>query len=303
VRHLTAVAHLAAMDQAFTELTSKNQHLERAVSRLEEVDRLKSNFLATMSHELRTPLTSVIGYAEMLHEGLAGTLNDEQRDYVQTILGKADQLLQIITSILDVSLLESGQRRIEPTAVALPELAESVVASFASQARKRRLRLVVRTPDKEAPLPRALGDSRKIRQVIWNLLSNAVKFTPEGGEVSVAIGVGPLAAESGDPDNAGRRASRADDRLGVRVVVTDSGIGIPPEKQAHIFEPFFQVDSSSTREYGGTGLGLTLAKSYVEAHGGQIRVDSAVGKGSTFTVSFPAVAADLEPWHGAESPS
>jgi signal transduction histidine kinase len=213
----------------------------------------------------------------MLHEGLAGALNDEQREYVQTILSKADQLLQIITSILDVSLLESGQRQIEAGPISIVEVVESVVATFASQARKRRIRLNVRLPDGSvaATPPRALGESRKVRQVIWNLLSNAVKFTPEGGEVTVEVSVGPLGGQ-GDAD-----------RLGVRVVVSDSGIGIPPEKQAHIFEPFFQVDSSSTREYGGTGLGLTLAKSYAEAHGGRIWVDSAVGKGSTFTVSFP----------------
>jgi two-component system sensor histidine kinase BarA len=279
-RHLTSAAHEAAMDQSFAELTAKNQRLETAVQRLHELDRLKSNFLATMSHELRTPLTSVIGYAEMLLEGLAGPLGDEQRDYVHTILAKADHLLQLITALLDVSMLESSGAAVESGEVALGDVLDSVVASFAPQALKRGIAVEVR-----AAAIRALGDRRKIRQVLWNLVSNAVKFSRDRERVQIEIRPGLLLPPAlGGADRGA---------WGVHVAVRDSGIGISRDQLAHIFEPFFQVDSSSTREYGGSGLGLTLAKAYVEAHGGRIWVDSTLGEGSTFTVSFPAVADDV----------
>lgn len=289
-RYLTTVMHVAAMEEAYDGLQEKNRQLSEAVERLEEADRLKSNFLATVSHELRTPLTSVIGYSEMLMEGLAGPLNDEQRDYVRTVLTKADQLLQLITGLLDASLLEAGKLEVVRDAVDLPAVVEAVAAAVEPQARQRQIDIEIAGYGG----PRAEGDERKIRQVLWNLVANAIKFTPHGGHVRIEAVVGPLSPQSdggrfGVPDD----VDSADD-LGVRLRVVDDGIGISPEKQRHIFEPFFQVDSSSTREYGGTGLGLTLAKRYIEAHGGQIWVDSRLGKGSTFTISLPAVRADLD---------
>jgi len=279
-RHLTSAAHEAAMNQAFAELTAKNRRLENAVHRLQEVDRLKSNFLATMSHELRTPLTSVIGYSEMLLEGLAGPVSEEQREYIQTILTKADQLLQLITALLDVSQLENGRLTVEAVEVPLGGVLESVVASFAPQAQKRGVTVNI----EGAPL-RAVGDRRKIRQVLWNLVSNAVKFSRDKGVVHVVVRPGLLV-----PVEAGGSARGV---WGAHVIIRDVGIGISRNQLAHIFEPFFQVDSSSTREYGGSGLGLALAKAYVEAHGGRIWVDSALDEGSTFSVSFPAVAEDV----------
>lgn len=288
-RYLTTVMHVAAMEEAYAGLQKKNRQLSEAIERLEEADRLKSNFLATVSHELRTPLTSVIGYSEMLLEGLAGPLADEQKEYVQTVLSKADQLLQLITGLLDASLLDKGQLQIARQAIDLPPVIEAVAAAFAPQARQRQLTVEVVAYGG----PRAEGDERKIRQVLWNLLANAIKFTPHGGNVRIEAAIGPLS-----PSADGGRFGVPEDEdmagdLGVRLRVIDDGIGISPEKQRHIFEPFFQVDSSSTREYGGTGLGLTLAKRYVEAHGGQIWVDSRLGQGSTFTVSLPAVADEL----------
>ena len=283
-RRLAGVAHEATVAVSFGELTAKNKSLEAAVARLREADRAKSNFLATMSHELRTPLTSVIGYSEMLLEGLAGPLTDDQRDYVSTILGKADQLLQLITSVLDMSRAESAAASGDLAPVPMTELVESVIASFAPQADKRGIVIV---PSFEQPL-RALGDRRQIRQVVWNFLSNAVKFTADGSQIAVAVRVGPLVP--------GGMGSRPDHRLGIHVEVADRGIGISRDQLAHIFEPFFQVDSSSTRQYGGSGLGLALAKAYVEAHGGRIWVDSTPGQGSRFVASFPAVPDDLRSW-------
>lgn len=275
-RELAAGMHEEAMRVTFAELTEHNLRLERAVARLEELDRLKSNFLATMSHELRTPLTSVIGYAEMMVEGLAGPISPEQRDYLGTILGKADQLLTLITSVLDMSTLESAPLALERAPLALSELVASEVASIQPQAARRGIAIQL-----DAAGPGAVvGDRRKLRQVVASLLSNAIKFTPERGRVQVAVTPGPLA-----PGDASAAPA-------IQLVVTDSGIGISRDQVAKIFEPFFQVDSSSTRAFGGTGLGLTLAKAYVEAHGGRIWVDTAPGHGSTFTAALPAAPAE-----------
>ncbi|HVV84569.1 MAG TPA: HAMP domain-containing sensor histidine kinase [Kofleriaceae bacterium] len=279
-RELSGLAHEAAITATYVELTQKNRSLEAAVARMRDTDRIKSNFLATMSHELRTPLTSVIGYSEMLLEGLAGPLTGEQKEYLTTILGKADQLLQLITAVLDMSRLEAAPASVEVTPVPVDEVVASVVASFAPPCQKRGIALATEIA---APL-RVAGDRRQIRQVLWNLVSNAVKFTPDGGRIVVGVRIGPLVPEG--------VSTRPDARLAAHVEVTDSGIGIPREQLPHIFEPFFQVDSSSTREYGGSGLGLTLAKAYVEAHGGRMWVDSTPGRGSTFVASFPVVGED-----------
>jgi signal transduction histidine kinase len=270
-RDMAATMHEEAMRLTFAELTEHNNRLQRAVSRLEELDRLKSNFLATMSHELRTPLTSVIGYAEMMAEGLAGAITQEQRDYLATILNKADQLLGMITSVLDVAALETGPLALERSRLSLGDIVASEVATFTGQAGKRGIAIQIESRGDTI----VVGDKKKIRQVVSSLISNAVKFTPDRGKVGVAVRPGPLSPHETDEVRA------------IQLVVSDSGIGIPRDHVGKIFEPFFQVDSSSTRAFGGTGLGLTLAKAYVEAHGGRIWVDTSPGQGSTFVATFP----------------
>jgi two-component system, NarL family, sensor histidine kinase BarA len=270
-RDLAATMHEEAMRLTFAELTEHNNRLQRAVSRLEELDRLKSNFLATMSHELRTPLTSVIGYTEMMAEGLAGPITQEQRDYLATILSKADQLLGMITSVLDVAALESGPLALERSRLSLADIVASEVATYTPSAGKRGIAIQLEARGDTI----VVGDRKKIRQVVASLISNAVKFTPDRGRVGVAVRPGPLSPHE------------ADEVRAIQLVVSDSGIGIPRDHVSKIFEPFFQVDSSSTRAFGGTGLGLTLAKAYVEAHGGRIWVDTAPGQGSTFVATFP----------------
>jgi signal transduction histidine kinase len=287
-RELAAATHEEAMRATFAELTEHNARLSRAVTRLEELDRLKSNFLATMSHELRTPLTSVIGYAEMLSEGLAGPISYDQKEYLTTILGKADQLLGLITAVLDVSSLESGQLALERTTLSLGELVASELATFASQAGRRGIAIQLESCAETV----VVGDRRKIRQVVSSLVSNAVKFTPDRGKVAVALRRGPLTGQQPRPGLGAEPGSDDEARPAIQLVVTDSGIGISRDQIAKIFEPFFQVDSSSTRAFGGTGLGLTLAKAYVEAHGGRIWVDTSPGQGSTFTATFPALIGD-----------
>lgn len=270
-RELASSMHEQAMQITFAELTEHNERLQRAVARLEELDRLKSNFLATMSHELRTPLTSVIGYTEMMAEGLAGAITNEQRDYLGTILSKADQLLGMITSVLDVASLETGPLELERCELSLAEIVASEVATFTPQAGKRGIAIQIESRGDTI----VIGDRKKIRQIVSNLLSNAVKFTPDRGRVGIALRPGPLSPMEDGEAHA------------IQLVVSDSGIGISRDQITKIFEPFFQVDSSSTRAFGGTGLGLTLAKAYVEAHGGRIWVDTAPGQGSTFVATFP----------------
>ncbi len=270
-RDLAAATHEAAMQMTFAELTEHNHRLQRALARLEELDRLKSNFLATMSHELRTPLTSVIGYTEMMVDGLAGPVTSEQHEYLVTILAKADQLLGLITSVLDVGSLESAPLAIERSALSLAEVVESEVATYVPQAAKRGI--AIRVED-ECERSDVLGDRKKMRQIVSSLVSNAVKFTADQGSVEVALRPGPLTPHGADAG-------------AIQLVVRDSGIGISRDQVGKIFEPFFQVDSSSTRAFGGTGLGLTLAKAYVEAHGGRIWVDTSPGQGSVFVASFP----------------
>jgi signal transduction histidine kinase len=285
---LTVLARIGAgrratLERLRAELADRDARLVQAAEKVKDVDRVKSNFLATVSHELRTPLTSVIGYSEMLLEGMAGAINAEQRDYVETILAKADQLLQMITGLLEVARMDAGTLNVDRRPVPIQDIIRRAATSLASEADRRAVALTLPT----SPVPRVLGDSRKLRQVVTHLLANAIKFTPSGGDVVVETSVGPLSP------------SDRNGHLGVRVSVRDTGIGIPLTVQSHIFEPFYQVDQSSTREYGGTGLGLSLAKSYVEAHGGMIWVNSHPGQGATFTVSLPAVPEDLAAYAGA----
>ncbi len=268
-RAMSSRMHMATVEEANRELTEKNRRLAQAVERLQEADRVKSNFLATVSHELRTPLTSVIGYSEMLLEGIAGPLNPEQRDYVKTVMEKGDQLLQLITGILDISRMEAGQMKFDKQPFDLAEVASVALSTIAPHARGKKLHLSISLPE---DLPRLHGDRDKIRQVLLNLLGNAVKFTPENG--SIHISAQPMGGDQ------------------VVVAVADSGIGVAAEHHQRVFDPFFQVDNSSTREYGGTGLGLNIVRRFIEAHHGAVWLESEPGKGATFKFTLPIAPAD-----------
>lgn len=271
-RAMSARMHMATVEESNREQMEKNRRLAQAVARLEEADRVKSNFLATVSHELRTPLTSIIGYSEMLIEGIAGELNQEQRDYVRTVMEKGDQLLQIINGILDISRMEAGEMKIDKAPFDIDEVVGIALQTVAPHARRKKLNMQCELAD---DLPQVFGDRDRVRQVLINLLGNAVKFTPDGGTVKVMAEVGMLSQ------------SAVDSQQGVVVSVKDSGIGVPPEAQKKIFDPFFQVDNSSTREYGGTGLGLSIVKRLVEAHSGSLWMESEPGKGATFFFTLP----------------
>ncbi len=260
---ISAKLHIEAVTDSYRELTEKNRQLEESYAKLKELDRLKSNFLATMSHELRTPLTSVIGYSEMMLEGLGGPLTAEQREYLGIIMEKGENLLQLITSILDISKIEAGRVRLVLSEVDAAQVMRDAVATVLPLSRKKGLKVTC----EPTTVPRIHADRDKLRQCLVNLCSNAVKFTPAGGRITVSAEPAP------------------GDRVAIHV--TDSGIGIPEEHLERVFDVFYQVDGSSTREYGGAGLGLAIVKSFIEAHGGSVSVRSRPNAGSVFTMVLP----------------
>jgi two-component system sensor histidine kinase BarA len=272
---ISSQLHIESVTESYREVQEKNKKLSDALERLQELSRLKSNFLATVSHELRTPLTSVIGYSEMLLAGLAGEMNDEQKDYLKTILEKGESLLRLISSILDLSRIEARGVQLHRKPTDLEEVIQSALESVMPQSYKKNLAL---NSDLAPSVKHVTVDGDKIRQCVVNLLSNSVKFTPAGGSIFVQAGPAENAPGSSGPFGSSGW---------FQIAVTDNGIGIPQELLDKVFDTFFQADSSASREYGGAGLGLSIVKSYVEAHGGGITVTSELGKGSKFTLLLP----------------
>lgn len=267
-RHLTNMAHIASITESYKDLEKANQELQVSFEKLKEIDQMKSNFLAVVSHELRTPLTSVIGYSEMLLEGIAGTLTDGQRGYVNVIMEKADQLLNLIKEILNLSKIEAGRIQVSKKPASPREIAQIAYETVLPMAEKKGLKIQINLSNS---LPTsAMLDGEKLLQVFNNLLSNAVKFTNQGGSIDFTMEV---------------ESKGGEDFL--RCMVKDSGIGIAPEYLEKIFEKFFQVDNSSTRAFGGTGLGLAIARSFIEIQGGRLWLESTVGQGTTFFVTVP----------------
>jgi signal transduction histidine kinase len=285
---LTSNMHLASVRESFRELEDKNQKLQVAYDRLKELDRLKSNFLATVSHELRTPLTSIIGYSEMLVEGLAGELSAEQRDFVQTIRDKGDQLLALIKGLLDLSKLESGTMSLRKNNVDVAALIKDVVSTMAPTARKKEVEL---TFEVESGLPQIWADAERLRQVFLNLTENAIKFTPVSGSVRLAAKLTGMDAAMGG--EAGGMVLLGARRTAVEISVADTGIGIPESERNRVFDAFYQVDSSSTREVGGTGLGLSIVKRLVDGHDGSVRITSNQPRGTVFMVTIPVKRATI----------
>ncbi|MEE9566570.1 MAG: ATP-binding protein, partial [Desulfobacteria bacterium] len=249
-------------NRAAEELRKYAEQLEQANIRLQEADRLKSVFLATMSHELRTPLNSIIGFTGMLLQRLAGPLNDEQTKQLNMVRGSSLHLLNLINDVLDISKIEAGQLKVTPKPFDMRQAIEKAVEKVTPLAGKKGLPLVAEVAPEVGEV---VSDRRRVEQVLINLLNNAVKFT-EKGQVRVECEVN-------------------DDRLVTRVV--DTGIGIKPEEMDKLFRAFSQVDTGIARRYEGTGLGLSICKKLIEMLGGEIRVESKWGDGSTFTFTVP----------------
>ena len=239
------------------------REIEDKSSQIEAANRHKSEFLANMSHELRTPLNAIIGFSEVLQEKLFGDLNEKQAEYTDDILTSGQHLLSLINEILDLSKVEAGRMDLELAPFDLPLAIENARTFVRERAVKHGITLDIDVDDR---LGEYVGDERKIKQILLNLLSNAVKFTPEGGRISIT-------------------ANKTEN--GAEISISDTGIGIPPAEQPTIFEEFRQVGGDYAHKKEGTGLGLTLAKKFVELHGGKIWVESEVGKGSTFGFTLP----------------
>ncbi len=265
-------------------LQDKNAQLERAKTLEEKAEQLalasryKSQFLANMSHELRTPLNSLLLLARILGENADRNLTGKQLEFVRTIYAAGNDLLSLINDILDLSKIESGTMALEVDEIEFTDLRGYIERTFRQMALERGLRFDIAL---EPGLPRAMSaDSKRLQQVLRNLLSNALKFTPKG-EVSLSVGVAKDGWRRGHPvlDAA---------RTVLRFRVTDSGIGIPANKQETIFEAFQQGDMTTSRRFGGTGLGLSISREIAHMLGGEIRLESVPGKGSVFTLFVPA---------------
>ncbi len=276
-----------ALDALNLEASRLIEELKNTNTQLKEANRVKSEFLAIMSHELRTPLTAIIGFSELLLEGVMGELTAEQKESLREVLNNGADLLEMINSLLDLSKIDSGKMKLDARPFNFVEMVERVQRTIASLIQRKRHTLVIDAPD--AP-PVVEGDERKLQQVLLNLVSNAIKFTPPEGTITVRmrrfVSWDDIARRAAWAPRVARH-SDAYQRGALELVVEDNGVGIDAPHLEVIFDMFQQVDSSITRSFGGTGLGLALAKQFIELHGGAIWAESELGKGAKFTTVLP----------------
>jgi signal transduction histidine kinase len=248
---------------------ARTAELEAALARLAEFNQLKANLVSNISHELRTPLTHIKGYNVLMRQGDLGPITDEQQAALGVTARSVARLEQLIDDLISFSAASKGELTLKLRPVNLGAILEQVINHSTAKAEQRQVRLI---PQHSPELPLVLADEEKLLWTLLQLADNAIKFTPANGQVTVS-------------------ATRED--RWVRLAVQDTGIGIPPERHADIFEPFRQLDGSSTRRYGGTGLGLALVQRIVEAHGSAIKVESQAGSGSLFWFVLPRATAPL----------
>jgi len=254
---------IQAVGRDITDRIKAEEDMVRAKIEAETASRAKSDFLATMSHELRTPLNSIIGFSDIMLDGLTGNLGDKQEHYVQHISQSGHHLLSLINDILDISKIEAGKMELYMDMVDIAKAVSEIVTITESLASRKNITVDVQIPDE---IPLITVDRSKLKQIMYNLLGNAIKFTDNDGNVHIEV-------------------TNNDEYM--TMSITDTGIGISPDDQNKLFKPFSQIDTSISRRYEGTGLGLALVKELIELHGGRIWVESEPGKGSTFSFELP----------------
>lgn len=257
---------LHTIEESQREVLRMNEALAAANARLAELDRMKDAFLSMVTHELRTPLTVIAGISEMLEAGIYGALTGQQAEHINQISAQAARLRELVNDLLDLSKLEAGMMKLRRARLDSHLVAQGAMQQLVTLADSRQIELFNRV----APgLPAVDGDGQRIEQVLINLLSNAIKFTPARGTVTLTADALPDA---------------------VRLHVTDTGRGIAPDALPHIFDKFFQVQSNTETGARGTGLGLAIVKQIVELHGGEVGVESVLGRGSRFWFTLPRAA-------------
>jgi|GEM_PF-3355912 len=273
----------SAQEEHSRRLSELLEEFQIQKTRAEEANSAKSRFLATMSHEIRTPLNGVLGMASLL---LASALTADQREITETLLRSAESLMEIISDILDFSRIEAGKVQLEYIPFDLHQLLEDLIVTSAPLAQQKNLDIVLFF---DAALPqKTWGDPIRLRQIVQNFVGNAIKFTPSG-----YVSIRAMLAET---DSGGCRGDACNLQKRVRIAVTDTGIGIAANQIDRLFEPFEQADGSTTRRFGGSGLGLSICKELCKLMGGSIRVRSSPGQGSTFSVELPFPAQEgVEP--------
>ncbi len=264
---------ITARKSAEEELRKYREHLEEMIAErteeLETASRAKSDFLASMSHELRTPLNSIIGFSEIMLDGITGSMTDEQREYLGDIHESGNHLLSLINDILDLSKVESGKMELELSRVSVKSVLKSTYSLFREKSLKHNIKIDTEIKlDEDAEF--IVADERKVKQVLYNIVSNAVKFTPDGGKIVISAELSGINVEPF-----------------IKFMVSDTGIGISDEYHEKVFEPFYQVDNSITRSFSGTGLGLSISRSFVELHGGELWYESRPDAGSRFFFTIP----------------
>jgi signal transduction histidine kinase/DNA-binding response OmpR family regulator/CHASE3 domain sensor protein len=275
------------LNQLADELRERGAEIEKKNAQLEHATQMKSEFVANMSHELRTPLNAIIGFSELLRDGLVGDLTDEQRQHIGDISSSGKHLLSLINDILDLSKVEAGQMTVEAGPIGPAELAVTGISVVREKAAFRNIRL---TEVVSPSLGQIVVDVRKTKQIIYNLLSNAVKFTPDGGSVTLSlakVGRGMVESMRAAPGTRVFVPREMSTEEWLEISVRDSGIGIASDALETLFQPFVQIDSSLSRQYEGTGLGLMLVQRLTDLQGGGLMAQSAPGAGSTFTVWLP----------------